>query len=261
MKYVNQVSVVMALLFLAGCQSEAMFSPGGGSSESSQPVSDTTVASCTVTPATGGVNLSCPNGTSTFVPNGPQGDKGSTGATGASGSNGTAGTNGTTGSNGSNGSVGATGATGAAGALGATGATSRFALRNGDGNLVGTYLLSYLPVHSGPAITVWDDTTQSTIAWSYNGQPWSETLYFTGASCTGTPYAHKAMAQGLVFASGGSWYKVTNTTVTGYVMNSSLSGGTCTNGSLASDTYSAISAYSNASIPVTLTLPVRIEKQ
>jgi hypothetical protein len=121
--------------------------------------------------------------------------------------------------------------------------------------------MSYLPSHSEPAFTVWDDTTDSVISWMFNGQPWTETMYFTGANCSGTPYSHKAIAQGLVFASGGSWWKVTSTTVSGIITNSTLSGVTCTNGSLAAATYSAVSAYTNSSVPYVLTLPVRVEKQ
>jgi hypothetical protein len=52
---------------------------------------------CTVKQATGGVVVSCPDGSSQFVPNGatgPQGNPGSDGSNGTNGNNGTNGTNG-----------------------------------------------------------------------------------------------------------------------------------------------------------------------
>lgn len=93
--------------------------------------------SCSVTQGDGGVNISCPDGSTSFLPNGaaglagesivgPQGAQGltgATGATGAAGADGAQGPQGETGAQGIQGVAGVNGTNGQDGAVGATGAT------------------------------------------------------------------------------------------------------------------------------------------
>lgn len=267
MKNVIVYVIVLFPVLLTGC-----LGSGGGSSSSSSPTTGTpaispsqaavlSTAGCTVAQNGNNVDLTCNGTTATLTAltgaagsNGSNGAAGSTGAqgpqgiAGAQGPQGPAGSVGATGPQGPQGVAGATGATGSAGSAGATGAAgaqgpagNALVVRDANGTTK-----SYLQFLTSNGQFNWFLNTSSGHIVGYaqtslGGLRSPSTLYFTGASCTGTVMSASSATSGfflnelMVFA--GTYYAVQSLTSTGqgYVSSYDTSchntGGTMTVGS------------------------------
>ncbi len=128
------------------------------------------VGSTGPTGATGVAGATGPTGAASTVP-GPTGPAGSTGPAGATGPTGAAST-----------VPGPTGPTGPAGPAGSGGAVLRDGNGNALGNIIGTASNRYFIVQKGIYIFAVNG------AGFFQTAPASTQIYWTGASCTGTPY-------------------------------------------------------------------------
>jgi hypothetical protein len=155
--------------------------------------------------------------------------------------------------------VGATGAAGAAGPQGASG--NMWKLYNGNGSQVGDYLLGGIGTATS-GYTVWDQANGVAVGYSYNGQPYSGSLYFTSVNCSGIAYAVNTTPINSVFHNTGVFYKVTSTTANHTFQSYIADGQACAviGGAGTTATYAEVGTYSNASMPSALTLPVTISE-
>lgn len=240
MKYVQRMGIASLMMSLTACV------PGGGSG--SGPVttnvdngSQAGATNCSTTASGGNMTMTCDNGmVITASAASMSGFKGPTGSAGA---------------------TGATGPQGAQGPQGVAGtAAPVWKLINGNGVQVGDYLMGGIASPT-EGYSVWDKTNAVAVPYSYNGMPYSGSLYFESSNCTGIPFAINTSAVNTVFQNTGVFYKVDSTTGGTHTFFSYLGDGQgCTSigGMGTTAVYPEVSVYSNANMPTRLTLPVTV---
>ena len=127
---------------------------------------------------------------------GAQGPAGPAGAVGPAGPAGAAGLAGSAGPAGPAGAAGLAGAVGPAGAAGAQGPAGGYRVLDADGALVGGVIGMGTVV--GRVVILRDGMLWTVNLGTGGMQGWAASVWFSGASCTGTPYIDAAEAAGIV---------------------------------------------------------------
>jgi hypothetical protein len=122
---------------------------------------------------------------------GPTGATGSIGAAGPTGARGATGATGPTGANGTNGATGAQGNTGAAGPTGPTGPQGVGAVKDANGNMLGT-LVDFKFVQGGVSGVTVMTSNFYVVSINLDGTFNQSQVLWTGNSCGGTPYLNSS---------------------------------------------------------------------
>lgn len=272
MKNVIIVRLIMALAFMSqGCNSSDI-QPGSdlGTEARGSVSASTTSTGCTVTQTSGGISVSCPDGTTAVINHGATGPTGSAGAVGA------------TGAVGSNGAVGATGPQGPLGAVGATGVTgaaSQYVVKDRAGVVVGDqYVDSIYLQDAGGVLLVRQNSTDSLIAYQPSGHVLStDYVYYSNVNCLGTPMLNVVGLGNMVtplpaktvvrYAGTGNTTQGFFKTGSDYIASqydyySKSNNGVCTNNAggtpLADKTLWKAAAFSFVGLPVVIQYPIQI---